>query len=356
MFFTFNLSTTAQSNSCLGEAASFGLLGLENGNFTVNSGTNLTANVGYSRGVVSGINQKVKNFIGTAYVHSEVGSFVYASSSYNPSGGVLQNISTVDAKLNQANTDAIAASADYANYPVDVNLGNVTTNQVVNRAGNITVVSISSMNYNSNTIQLIGVAGNDDAFIINVAGNFDFSQSTVFLTNVRPERVVWNFPNASNIVVNKSSNVFRGTILAPIGSVIYHNPASFEGAIIAKNISVHSAFNLTQRSLDIPCEDGGIRRGNQNSGNNFSNKTNFFNVAVMSSNPSFKDFTLQITGKSTEPIRIRILDIIGREINTTSYDGNTTLIRLGENLKAGNYFAEVIKGTNRKVLKLVKQN
>ena len=51
-------------------------------------------------------------------------------------------------------------------------------------------------------------------------------------------------------MINKDASVFRGTILAPSGSVEYHNPATFEGAIIAKNIDLHSAFNVTHTSFD----------------------------------------------------------------------------------------------------------
>lgn len=240
-------------STCIGEASNFGLLGLENGNFTINSGTTLLANVGYSKGVTSNINQKITTFNGTSFVHSMVASFSYTAATYQPSGGIIQNNSAADFKLNAANISAISASSNYASLTTNVSFGNLTTNQNINRVNNITVVAMGSLNYNSNTITFIGQAGQDDAFIINVAGSFDFSQSTVILNNVRPERVVWNFPNASNILINKASTVFKGTILAPIGSVIYHNPASFEGAIIAQNIAVHSDFNLTQKNLDIPC-------------------------------------------------------------------------------------------------------
>ena len=274
-------------SACIGEAANFGLLGLENGTFTINSGNTLIANVGYSKGVTSGTNQKVNTFTGTAYVHSLVNSFVYAPATYQPSGGIIQNNALADAKLNAANAGAISGSANYASLSPNIALGNLVSNQTINRVNNITVVSIASLNYNSNTITLVGQAGQDDAFVINVAGSFDFSQSTVVLTNVRPERVVWNFPNASNIVINKASTIFKGTILAPLGSVIYHNPASFEGAIIAKNIAVHSDFNLTQKSLDIPCiPNGNLSLGNRvwydtnNNGINEATENGIRNVSI----------------------------------------------------------------------------
>lgn len=227
----------------------FGLLGLQNGTFTINSGRNLIANVGYSKGVTSNTNQKIDNFTGTSYVHSQVSSFVYAAATYQPTGGIIRNTSAADSILDQANQNAISASALYASFTPNVVMGNVTTNQTITGVAMNTVVRMASMNYNSNVLNLVGTVGGDDGFIINVTGNFDFSQSEIRLTNIRPERVIFNFPNASAITINKASNIFNGTVLAPIGSVIYHNPAVFNGAIIAKNIAVHSDFNLTQKSF-----------------------------------------------------------------------------------------------------------
>jgi choice-of-anchor A domain-containing protein len=229
----------------------FGLLGLNGGTFTINSSHNLIADVGYSAGVTSTTNQKIDNFTGTSYVHSNVNSFIYTAATYQPTGGIIRNDGLGDAILDQANADAITASADYAAMAPHVILGNVTTNQTINHVSFNTVVQMSSMNYNSNVITLVGTPGGDDGFIINVTGSFDFSQSEVRLVNVRAERVIFNFPNASNITLNKAANIWNGTILAPIGNVIYHNPATFNGAIIALNIAVHSDFNLTSKPFCI---------------------------------------------------------------------------------------------------------
>jgi hypothetical protein len=232
-----------------GALTPFGLLGLDGGTFTINSGTTLIADVGYSAGVTSNINQKITTFTGTAYVHSQVASFIYTAATYQPTGGIIQNNNRADSILDDANANALAASTQYAAMTPDVVLGNVITNQTITHAALNTVVQMTSMNYNSNILNLVGTPGGDDGFIINVTGSFDFSQSEIRLTNVRPERVIFNFPNASAITVNKSANIFNGTILAPTGSVIYHNPAVFNGAIIAKNIAVHSSFNLTQKAF-----------------------------------------------------------------------------------------------------------
>ncbi len=230
------------------ELFAFGLLGLNGGTFTINSSINLIADVGYSKLINSTTNQKINNFTGRAYVHSQVTNFVYTAATYRPTGGIVRNNAAANAKLDAANANAITISNNYAGFTPNYTFGTVTTNQTINSVANNTVVQISSLDYNSKILTLNGTPGEDDGFIINVLGSFDFSQSKIQLNNVRPERVIFNFPNPSAITINKASNVFRGTILAPTGSVIYHNPASFEGSIIALNIAVHSDFNLTQRS------------------------------------------------------------------------------------------------------------
>ena len=235
-----------EEGSC--EPFPFGILALNGGSLTINSSRNLIGDVGYSSQVISNTNQKIDNFTGTAYVHSQVSSFIYTAATYQPTGGIIRNDPGVDAALNQFNDNAIVWSSNYAGMTPNYTYGAVTNNLAINRVGPSTVVRMNSMDLNSKTLTLNGTAGGDDGFVINVLGNFDFSQSVMVLNNVRPERVIFNFPNASFITLNKAANVFRGTILAPYGNVIYHNPASFEGSIIARNIAVHSDFNLTQRT------------------------------------------------------------------------------------------------------------
>jgi hypothetical protein len=78
-----------------------------------------------------------------------------------------------------------------------------------------------------------------------------------------------------------------------------------------------------------------------------------FTVTVMP-NPSTSDFTLHITGKSAEPVQIRIVDITGKQISVTKLNGNVTAARLGADLGSGTYFAEVTRGNSRQVVKLVR--
>ncbi|MDB5221403.1 MAG: hypothetical protein JWN83_70 [Chitinophagaceae bacterium] len=80
---------------------------------------------------------------------------------------------------------------------------------------------------------------------------------------------------------------------------------------------------------------------------------NSFEVTV-SPNPSATDFKLVIQSNSTEPISIRLQDVSGRVINTINKIQRNETVTIGNSLIGGTYFAEVVQGKNRKVIKLIK--
>jgi hypothetical protein len=77
---------------------------------------------------------------------------------------------------------------------------------------------------------------------------------------------------------------------------------------------------------------------------------------VVSPNPSSSNFIIQVTGKSNEPVTVRIFDKNGvvKSVNTLS--SKTNSIMVGSKLPTGIYVAEVIQGNNRQTLKLIKLN
>ena len=70
-------------------------------------------------------------------------------------------------------------------------------------------------------------------------------------------------------------------------------------------------------------------------------------------NPSAKTFTLNITGDFASPVILRVVDISGRIIEHKNLSANQT-IKIGDNYRPGMYFAEIIQGAERKMVKLVK--
>jgi hypothetical protein len=70
-------------------------------------------------------------------------------------------------------------------------------------------------------------------------------------------------------------------------------------------------------------------------------------------NPSAKGFVLNVTGDAGLLLMLRVMDISGRIIETKNITSNQTL-RIGDNYRAGMYFAEILQGNERKIVKLVK--
>jgi choice-of-anchor A domain-containing protein len=233
------------------------LLGLENGTVRVENGLTVIGDFGFSKGVTANTNKRLgKDFAGkwsgTAYVHSLVSSFD-SDPNYKPIGGIVTN-AIEDARLDQANKDALAHSLWVASLPATGNLGAVQDTSIdlgsIDGLRTVHVIEVASLLMKNDALTLTGDAA--DVFVFNVRGNFQFDASEVRLVGgISAGHVLFNFPQAgkytSNVVIGRSATSFQGTILAPdLGSqkIEYRYPGTFRGAIIAKRIDVHSEFIL----------------------------------------------------------------------------------------------------------------
>ncbi len=63
-----------------------------------------------------------------------------------------------------------------------------------------------------------------------------------------------------------------------------------------------------------------------------------------------------INSNDENPVTVRVMDISGRVIETHEKIAYSGILKLGQLWKAGSYFAEVIQGEQRKVVKLIKAN
>ena len=70
-------------------------------------------------------------------------------------------------------------------------------------------------------------------------------------------------------------------------------------------------------------------------------------------NPSSGYFNLEVNSDGWQPIKVRILDALGRELNALDMNPNET-IQFGFGLKAGVYFIETRQGPDLKVKRAIK--
>ena len=73
-------------------------------------------------------------------------------------------------------------------------------------------------------------------------------------------------------------------------------------------------------------------------------------------NPTADLFRIKIKGAGNEPIVIRIMDAAGKVYSTIANVTKGSVVTVGSGLKNGIYFAEVIQGRQRKMVRLIKFN
>lgn len=246
----------------LGTTADFALLALNNGSLSINSATSIVGNVGYSMNVAVPSAQKVDSFIGTAYVYSGATTTNFSSevklATFAPSGGILYGPGAVDALLDQANADAafLKAILDGYSWAGATNISG-SGSKALTGSGGVNLFDLTSgWAFNGNTLTLNGTAADWFIFRSTFSSN-DWAKSQTALNGVDVNRVLFYFTadtnlGVFNIDVTKAETVFKGTIFSPLGGVLYHNPADFQGRIIAESISVHSNFNISNPPTQVP--------------------------------------------------------------------------------------------------------
>jgi hypothetical protein len=73
-------------------------------------------------------------------------------------------------------------------------------------------------------------------------------------------------------------------------------------------------------------------------------------------NPSPNHFDIQILGKADNNIRLTVYDNLGRVIEIKSSLPSSQTVRLGSSYHSGIYLVEIVQGTQKQTLKLVKSN
>ncbi len=73
-------------------------------------------------------------------------------------------------------------------------------------------------------------------------------------------------------------------------------------------------------------------------------------------NPSHGQFTLLVQGKNSEPVSVRVTDMLGRLVEVRKGLSANGTFTLGSSYRPGVYIAEVMQGKEKVVLKLIKQS
>jgi hypothetical protein len=71
-------------------------------------------------------------------------------------------------------------------------------------------------------------------------------------------------------------------------------------------------------------------------------------------NPSASSFNLQLSGRSTEKMQVRVMDIAGRTVQVFNNLSASQSLSIGASYRPGLYMVELVQGNERKQVKLVK--
>ncbi|NCT95011.1 MAG: HYR domain-containing protein [Chitinophagaceae bacterium] len=71
-------------------------------------------------------------------------------------------------------------------------------------------------------------------------------------------------------------------------------------------------------------------------------------------NPSRNAFTLKIQSKHNLPVQIRVMDMNGRTVEAKANQLPNSNVQIGQHYQSGTYFAEIVQGTRRRVVQLIK--
>ncbi len=124
-------------------------------------------------------------------------------------------------------------------------------------------------------------------------------------------------------------------------------------AIAANRLYVYGGFYLAAFQLTSSMLTTATTAGLQSKA--IAEKLKVQKLTVTASpNPASTHFVLRLQGGNNEPVQIRVTDAMGRVVELRKKVNANSTITLGATYRAGIYFAEVMQGSKKITVKLVK--
>jgi hypothetical protein len=152
---------------------------------------------------------------------------------------------------------------------------------------------------------------------------------------------------------SKSADLFRIKIWDKNNgdALVYDNQygasdnASLTTQLAAGSVIIHSTKTITSATASMATLDGARQVQEVHMGK--------LNVTALP-NPSSYQFTLITKSSSDKSVNLRVTDILGRVMENRKVSANGTVV-IGQNYLQGTYFVEMLQGTDKITLKLLKQ-
>lgn len=217
----------------LGAASQFAVLDLSGKFEFTNPQSSITGNLG----VVSGGSLNTSDGIVTGDVY--LGSGVTPKTGNVKISGAIKQDAAANTLLNQAFSDANAASATLAGKTATQTFGTLKNTQTITGVSGLNVINTSGIDFSNGILTFAGPS--DALFVINDTGGFKFSNSQ-FLAGMglSPDSILFNVLGGDTTITGGGGDALSGIILNTAGSITYHDK-SLSGAFIGNNISITSA-------------------------------------------------------------------------------------------------------------------
>jgi len=166
-------------------------------------------------------------------------------------------------------------------------------------------------------------------------------------------------PDAEKFTVNKTNTIVTANVFMPHGTlhvVGKTGPCTMTGTFICENISSDDlGVTWKGNSCYTPPPPANILTRNPKAYIPVLEPAIGLEVQVYP-NPSPSDFVVRVKSASKAPVMLRVIDMNGHVLKTESNVQPGADKRIGAGLAAGTYFIEVIQGSERKVMKVIKIN
>lgn len=211
-----------------------------------------------------------------------------------------------------------------------------STDAEVRVSGTVSIQSNTRINPDQRNVTFYMGDGNKDDERFSVTGSNVQFTGNVYL----PNGLIRLSPEGSGKwgkSSNTASNVFMtGFFIAEdiesnISNVIWNSYACGNAPIVVSNGYTSSQFQTEENTNTIEA----------------------FSVTVLP-NPSTTYFTLKLQSKNLTPVQLRVTDATGRMVESKVNNASNSTVQIGHLYQPGVYYAELIQGTSRKVVQLLK--
>jgi hypothetical protein len=229
----------------------------------------------------------------------------------------------------------------------------------------VTVIYSSSFVTGNLTVKSANYCGNSAASSLSIARSAVTAPGTIATTvvsNTCPNRV-YKY-SLSRMPTNATALIWSvpagGTITAGQGTLTI--TVSYTTSAVTGNVTVQSSNNCSASTMSVLAVSLAACPGSTTTTPVLITKAEAIEVAVpvqtemtmnVYPNPSTSNFNIKVSGGDLQKTTIRVLDMMGRVVKVYSvneYDKFT----FGNELKAGNYIIEVIKGSNKTTKRIIK--